>query len=405
MGPVTGYDVERLRARMPALADGTAFFDGPGGTQTPDLVAQAIAGALTGGLSNRGRVTEAERRADDLTAAARLAAADLLGAEAEGIVFSRSMTEVTFMVARTLSRQWGEGDEVVVTTLDHDANVRPWVTYAERSGAAVRWARFDAQTGELPAARVLAQVTDATQVVAVTGASNLLGTMPDIAAISAGLAGSSTLLYVDGVHLTPHAYVDIRALGADFYACSPYKFLGPHLGILAASPALLESMHPDKLLPSTQQVPERFELGTLPYELLAGVTAAVDMLADLVPGDEAVLSRRTRIERSMRELAAYEAGLHERLVAGLDALPGIRRFSRAERRTPTELVELDGRESADVAQRLAAHGINAPAGSFYAHEAAQELGLGARGALRIGLAPYTSADEVDRLVEALGEPA
>lgn len=398
---MTAFDVERLRARMPALASGTAFFDGPGGTQTPDLVADAVAGALTGGLSNRGRLTESERRADDITHGARLAAADLLGADPDGIVFSRSMTEVTFMVARTLARRWSEGDEVVVTNLDHDANVRPWVAYAERAGAAVRWARFDADTGELPAERVLEQVTDATRVVAVTGASNLLGTRPNVAAIAAGLDGSGALLYVDGVHLTPHAPVDVRALGADFYACSPYKFLGPHLGVLAASPALLETLHPDKLRPSTEQVPERFELGTLPYELLAGVTAAVDVLADLVPGDEGVFSRRERIVRSMTALAAYEDDLHERLVAGLDALESVRRFGHAARRTPTELFEIDGFGSDVVSRALAERGVNAPSGSFYAIEASDWLGLGAPGAVRAGIAPYTSAEDVDRLLEGV----
>jgi cysteine desulfurase family protein (TIGR01976 family) len=398
---VTGFDVGRLRARMPALASGTAFFDGPGGTQTPDLVADAIASALTGGLSNRGRLTESERRADDITVAARLAAADLLGAEADGIVFSRSMTEVTFMVARTLARGWSEGDEVVVTNLDHDANVRPWVAHAERTGATVRWARFDAETGELPAARVLEKVTDATRVVAVTGASNLLGTRPDIAAIAAGLAGSDALLYVDGVHLTPHAPVDARALGADFYACSPYKFLGPHLGILAASPALLETLHPDKLRPSTDRVPERFELGTLPYELLAGVTAAVDVLADLVAGDEAALSRRERLVRSMTALAAYEDDLHGRLVSGLDTIAGVRRFGHAARRTPTELFEVGSLGSDTVSRSLAERGVNAPAGSFYAIEAADWLGLGAPGAVRAGIAPYTSVEDVDRLLEGV----
>lgn len=402
---MTDYDVERLRARMPALADGTSYFDGPGGTQTPDLVAQAIASALTGGLSNRGRVTAAERHADDLTMAARLAMADLLGAVPEGIVFSRSATEATFMVARTLARGWSEGDEVVVTNLDHDANVRPWVTYAERSGADVRWARFDAQTGELPAAQVLDQVTGATRVVAVTGASNLLGTMPDIAAIAAGLAGSSALLFVDGVHLTPHAPVDLQALGVDFFTCSPYKFLGPHLGVLAASPALLESLRPDKLRPSTDQVPERFELGTLPYEFLAGVTAAVDVLADLVPGDEGVLSRRERILRSMSALAAYEEELHTRLVDGLDAIPGVRRFGHAVERTPTELFEVADVDSADVARALADRGVNAPAGSFYAIEAADWLGLGAPGAVRAGIAPYTSAGDVDRLLDVVASLA
>ena len=399
------YDVERIRARMPALASGVAYFDGPGGTQTPDLVADAIARALTGGLSNRGRTTQAERNADDITAAARMAGADLLNADPRGIVFGRSMTALTFEVARTLAQDWGPGDEVIVTRLDHDANVRPWVTYAERTGATVRWAEFDPRTGVLTPEDVLSLVSDATRIVAVTGASNLLGTRPDIAAIGRGLEDSDALFYVDGVHLTAHAPVDITEIGADFYACSPYKFLGPHLGMLAASPALLESMHPDKLRPSTEEVPERFELGTLPYELLAGVTAAVDVLADLVPGDEESMTRRERLVRSMVALEAYEDALRDRLRAGLEDIAGVHLYGHAPRRTPTELFSVDGVPSAEVYRALAERGVNAPAGSFYAIEASEWIGLGSSGAVRAGMAPYTSAADVDRLVAGVQEIA
>lgn len=399
------YDVDRIRARIPALADGTAYFDGPGGTQTPDLVADAIAEALKAGLSNRGRVTAAERNADDITVSARLAGADLVNQDPGGVVFGRSMTELTFQVARTLARNWAPGDEVVVTRLDHDGNVRPWVTYAERSGATLRWAEFDPETGTMTVDDVLSQVTDATRVVAVTGASNLLGTRPDIAAIGAALASSDAMFYVDGVHLTAHAAIDMQAIGADFYVCSPYKFLGPHLGMLAASPALLETLHPDKLRPATEQVPERFELGTLPYELLAGVTAAIDVLADLVPGDEGTLSRRERIVRSMTALEEYEDDLHARMRSGLESIPGVRCYNHAPLRTPTELFSVDGVPSVEVYRGLAERGVNAPAGSFYAIEAAEWIGLGALGAVRAGLAPYTNADDVDRLLSGIAEIA
>ena len=399
------YDVDRLRARIPALADGTAYFDGPGGSQTPDLVADAIAAALKSGLSNRGRTTQAERNADDITVGARMAGADLVNADPSGIVFGRSMTELTFQVARTLAQEWGPGDEVVVTRLDHDGNVRPWVTYAERAGATVRWAEFDPSTGEMTPDDVLSLVNDSTRLVAVTGASNLLGTRPDVAAIGAALADAEALLYVDGVHLTPHAPIDMRALGADFYVCSPYKFLGPHLGMLAASPALLETMRPDKLRPSSDQVPERFELGTLPYEMLAGVTAAIDVLADLVPGDEDELTRRDRILRSMAALEEYEDGLGGRMRAGLEAIDGVHLYGHAPLRTPTELFTVDRVEPDDVYRGLAVRGVNAPAGSFYAIEASEWLGLGSRGAVRAGLAPYTNAADVDRLLAGVAEIA
>jgi cysteine desulfurase family protein (TIGR01976 family) len=395
------YDVDRIRARIPALADGTAYFDGPGGSQTPDVVAEAIADALTHGLSNRGWRTAAERNADGITLAARLAGADLVNADASGIVFGRSMTELTFMVARTLAKGWGPGDEVIVTRLDHDGNIRPWVTYAEQSGATVKWAPFDPQTGTLAVDDVASLLTDNTRLVAVTGASNLLGTRPDLAAIGEAVAKTDALFYVDGVHLTAHATIDMEAFGADFFVCSPYKFLGPHLGMLAASHALLETLHPDKLRPATEDVPERFELGTLPYELLAGVTAAIDMLADLVPGDEGQMSRRSRLVRSMNALEEYEDDLHARMRTGLESIPGVRCYGHAPLRTPTELFSIDGVESPDVYRQLAERKVNAPAGSFYALEASEWIGLGASGAVRAGLAPYTNAEDVDRLLEGV----
>ena len=399
------YDVDRIRARIPALADGTAYFDGPGGTQTPDIVADAVAAAMTSGISNRGRITRAERNADDITVGARLAGADLVNAHPAGIVFGRSMTEITFQVARTLAQEWGPGDEIVVTRLDHDGNIRPWVTYAERAGATVRWAGFDPRTGTLTVDDVLSLVNDSTRLVAVSGASNLLGTRPDIAAVGEALGDSDALYYVDGVHLTAHAPIDMEAIGADFFVCSAYKFLGPHIGMLAASPALLETLHPDKLRPSTEQVPERFELGTLPYELLAGVTAAIDVLADLVPGDEGVRSRRERLVRSMTALEEYEAVLHGRLRSGLESVPGVHLHSHAPLRTPTELFTVDRVASVDVYRGLAARGVNAPAGSFYAIEPAEWIGLGAPGAVRAGLAPYSTAEDVDRLLAGVAEIA
>ncbi len=395
------YDVDRIRARIPALAGGVAYFDGPGGTQTPDLVAAAIASALTSPLSNRARVTGAEINADDITLAARQAGADLVNGDPRGIAFGRSMTDITFDIARTLAQGWGPGDEIVVTRLDHDGNVRPWVTYAQRSGATLRWVDFDKATGVLALEDVTKLLNENTRLVAITGASNLLGTRPDLVAIGKAVHQTPALFYVDGVHLTAHAPVDMQAIGADFYVCSPYKFLGPHIGMLAASPALLETLHPDKLRPSTESVPDRLELGTLPYELLAGITAAVDVLADLVPGDEAKMSRRDRIVRSMAALESYEDELHVYLRAGLESVPGIRLYCHAPHRTPTELFSIDGVDSEKIYVTLSALGVNAPASSFYAIEAADWIGLGEPGAVRVGLAPYTSHDDVDRLIAGL----
>jgi cysteine desulfurase family protein (TIGR01976 family) len=392
------YDVPAVRAQFPALRSGTAHFDGPGGTQVPEPVARAVAETLTSSIANRGRVTAAERLADDVVVGARAAVADLLGADPRGVVFGRSATQLTFDLARTLAAGWGPGDEVVVSRLDHDANVRPWVHAAEAVGATVRWVAFDPATGELTVDDVAEVLTERTKLVAVTGASNLIGTRPPVAEIAALVHGAGALLAVDGVHLTAHVAVDARALGADFFTCSPYKFLGPHCGVLAADPGLLETLAPAKLLPSSDAVPERFELGTLPYELLAGTTAAVDFLAGLAESDG---TRRERLLAAMRALETHEDGLREHLEAGLAELPGVRLWSRAALRTPTLLLTFDGHPAADAFRFLAERGVNAPAGHFYAIEASRWLGLGDTGGLRVGLAPYTDADDVDRLLAGL----
>jgi cysteine desulfurase family protein (TIGR01976 family) len=383
------------------LKAGAAHFDGPGGSQVPEPVARAVADTLTSPIANRGRVTAAERLADDTVLESRAAVGELLGVDPRGVVFGRSATQLTFDLARTLAAGWGPGDEVVVSRLDHDANVRPWVIAAEAAGATVRWIGFDAATGELTADDVSAVLGDRTRLVAVTGASNLLGTRPPVAAIAERVHAAGALLAVDGVHLTAHAPVDVAALGADFFTCSPYKFLGPHCGVLAAAPALLESLAPAKLLPSSNEVPERFELGTLPYELLAGTTAAVDFLAGLAPGDAG--DRRGRVLASMAAVEAYEDGLRAELEAGLAELPGVSLWSRAAHRTPTLLLTFDGRDAADAYRFLAERGVNAPAGSFYALEPSRWLGLGDAGGLRVGLAPYSDADDVERLLTGLRE--
>ena len=402
MSPVTtsGYDIAAVRSCFPALAGGTAFFDGPGGSQVPEAVGDAVRATLVGPISNRGQVTAAERRADDVVLGARRAVGDLLGADPRGVVFGRSMTALTFDLARTLARTWSAGDEVVVSRLDHDANVRPWVLAAEAVGATVRWIDFDPVSTELTPADVTAVLGARTRLVAVTGASNLVGTRPDLPAIADLVHTAGALLFVDGVHLTAHTGVDLAATGADVYVCSPYKFLGPHCGVLAAAPALLESLRPHKLLPSTDQVPERYELGTLPYELLAGTTAAVDFLADLAgTGGE----RRARLTESMAAVEEHEDRLRSRLEEGLLALPGLTIWSRAARRTPTLLLTFEGRDPVGAYTFLAARGVNAPAGTFYAYEPARRLGLAEQGGLRVGLAPYTDDEDVDRLLAGLAD--
>ncbi len=396
------FDVAAVRAHFPALQSGTAFFDGPGGTQTPDVVAQAMYDLMTRPLSNRWSVTEAERNAEEAVQGARSALADLLGADPAGIIFGRSMSQLTFDLARTMAKRWGPGDEVIVSRLDHDSNIRSWVIAAEAVGATVKWAEFDPLTGELDPAVIGDLLTDRTKIVAVTAASNLIGTMPNIRAIADLVHQTNAWLYVDGVHYTAHALVDFVGLGADFYGCSPYKFLGPHCGVVAGKVELLERLTPDKLLPATNDVPEKFELGTLPYELMAGTTAAIDFLADLVPtGQVNTASRRERLTTSITTLEHHEDQLRERIETSIRELPGATIHSRATRRTPTLLVTFAGHNAEDLYHHLARVGVNAPAGSFYALEASRALGLGDDGGLRIGLAPYNNNDDVDRLIAGL----
>ncbi|HEY0470151.1 MAG TPA: cysteine desulfurase-like protein [Kribbella sp.] len=396
MAGMGAFEVDAVRKQFPALNEGAAHFDGPGGSQTPQVVADVVSSTMTSALANRGRLTPAERRADGIVVGARQAMADLLGTDPRGIVFGRSMTQLTYDFARTLAKDWGPGDEIVVTRLDHDANVRPWVQAAAAAGATVRWLAFDPSTSELDDIAPL--LSSRTRLVAVTAASNLIGTRPDVAAIASTVHSAGALVYVDGVHLTAHAPVD--AGFADFYACSPYKFFGPHCGVLSASPALLEGLRPDKLLPATDVVPERFEFGTLPYELLAGTTAAVDFLAGLGGTGE---NRRERLLSSLALLESYEDELRVELESRLAAIDGVTLYGKAQRRTPTLLFSVAGLDSSEVAARLAEAGVNAPAGSFYALEASRHLGLGDTGAVRVGLAPYTNQSDVNRLIEAVGE--
>jgi cysteine desulfurase family protein (TIGR01976 family) len=397
-----GYDVARIRSLFPSLESGWAHFDGPGGTQTPRAVGDAVASVLTGPLSNRGTIGESEERAEAAVHGFRLAMADLLNAHPRGIVHGRSATQLVYDFSRHLSRDWGAADEVVVTRLDHDANVRPWVQAAERAGATVRWADFDPETGELPTEAVTALLSERTRIVAVTGASNLIGTRPDVPTIAAVAHDAGAKVFVDGVHLTAHDLPDVEELGSDFFVCSPYKFLGPHCGVLAARPGLLETITPDKLLPATNAVPERFEFGTLPYELLAGATAAVDVLSGLDPdAAEAAESRRERLAASYAALHEHEEALRAQLEQGLAALPGATIRSRAAHRTPTLLATFEGHAASALTRSLAERRVLAPSGNFYALEASRHLGLGEVGGLRMGLAPYTDASDVERLLDGL----
>jgi cysteine desulfurase family protein (TIGR01976 family) len=393
-------DVAALRDHFPALRSGIAHFDGPGGSQTPRQVGAAIAATLTGPLSNRGHAVASEANAEAAIARFREAYADLLGVAPDGIVYGRSATQITYDMSRALAKQWRPGDEVVVTRLDHDCNVRPWIQAAEAAGAVVRWIDFDPSTSEIDSASVRAAIGERTRLVAVTAASNLLGTKPPVRAIVDAAHAVGALVYVDGVHYAAHEFVDVGALGADLFVCSPYKVLGPHCGVLAAAPELLASMWPDKLLPSTDAVPERFELGTLPYEVMAGAAAAVDFLAGIAPGT--AVGRRPRLRASLHAVDEHELRLRRALEAGLAELgPDVVIHSRAADRTPTLLLTLPGRRTWDAYEFLAGLDVLAPAGSFYAYEPFRRLSLDDENGLRLGVAPYTDDSDVARVLDGL----
>ena len=396
------YNVEKIRAHFPALKSGLAFFDGPGGSQVPTQVGAAIAAAITQPISNRSVTTLSERNAEEIVIGFRQAVADLINADAGGVVYGRSWTQITYDFSRTLAKTWKAGDEIIVTNLDHDSNIRPWVQAAEAVGVVVRWAKFDTTTGELPTSAISELLNEKTRLVAVTGAGNTLGTRPDIQEISQAVHKTKALLYVDGVHLTPHAVIDMQAMGADFFGFSFYKLFGPHCAAIAAKPELLKTLNNEKLLPSTSNVPERFEFGTLPYELMAGCTATIDYIANMVEGAG---SRRERIINSMSAAEKYEETLFEYMESEIKAIPGVTLYGHAKKRTPTLYFNLKGVEAADVYKHLANVQVNAPAGNFYALEVSRALGLGDTGAVRAGLAPYSTTKDVDRLIAGLHQLA
>jgi cysteine desulfurase family protein (TIGR01976 family) len=396
------FDVAAVRAGYPALADGYAYLDGAAGTQVPAAVIEAMSRVQAAGLSNAGGTFPASKRADEITEECRAAVAAVTGGDPDGVILGPNMTTLTYRLAGALARTWRPGDEVIVSQLDHDANVRPWVQAAERAGAVVRWAEVDPSTGELPASQYAGLIGARTRLVAVTAASNLIGTRPDVPAITALARAAGALSFVDGVHATPHGPVDMRALGADFYATSAYKWSGPHIGTIVAAPALLDTLRPDKLVPSPDEVPWRFEYGTPPFASFAGTTAAAHHLAGLAAGPEGSL--RERVLTSMAAVERYEQDLFAVLLAGLDSMPHVSTYGKAAARTATAYFNVAGRTPEQVAQYLADRRINVWNGDNYAWELTGALGLReSGGAVRAGLVHYNDASDVGRLLTAVAE--
>ena len=398
------FDVARVRAAYPALRDGYAYLDGAAGTQVPEPVIEAIAQAYRDGIGNSGGLFPASARSDAIVDGARQAVADLVGGQADGVVFGPNMTTLTYRFAQALSATWEPGDEIVVSMLDHDANVRPWVQAAARARVGVRWAEVDPATGQLPADQYDELLNERTKLVAVTAASNILGIRPDVAAITAKAHGVGALTYVDGVHATPHGPTSMTELGADFYANSAYKWSGPHLGAVVADPALLETLRPDKLMPSDDSVPHRFEIGTAAFADLAGLTAAVDHLASL--DSSATGDRRARVLASLAAAEAHELDLFSTLLRGLEKLPGVTTYGQAPRRTATAYFTVAGHSPQQVAEHLAAQRINVWNGHCYAWELTAALGIRDDGsAVRAGLVHYNDHTDVERLLAAVAQLA
>jgi cysteine desulfurase family protein (TIGR01976 family) len=393
---------DSIRSAFPGLLDGVVPLDGAAGTLMPDEVIDAVTDALRFSMANVGGAFDASVRSGEAMLGARRAIADLVGGAEQGVVFGPNMTTLTFRLADTLASAWGPGDEVVVTALDHDANVRPWVLAAERSGALARFAEFDVATGELDPDAFDGVIGERTRLVAVTAASNAIGSRPDVRAIADRAHAAGSLVYVDGVHSTPHVRTDMTALGADFYACSSYKFFGPHAGCVVADPGLLERLHPLKLAPSSDLVPARFEWGTPSFEQLAGVAASVDWISGLTG---AAGSRRARLVAAFDAIEQRLGGLLTRIVSGLGAIDRVTLLGAPARRTSTVSFVVSGCTPREIARELARRGICVWDGDNYAFELMRRFGLSDTGAVRASLVIYNDESDVDALVDAVAEIA
>jgi cysteine desulfurase family protein (TIGR01976 family) len=380
------FDVSAVRARFSALQRELAFFDGPGGTQVPDEVIEAIATYLRESNANVSGPYETSRRTERLVADARLGAAAFLGCSADEVIFGANMTTLNFAVSRAAAREWREGDEIVVTRLDHDANVSPWLELAHDLGLVVRFADIREDT-TLDLDDLAAQLTERTRVVAFPWASNAVGTLVDVVRVAELAHEAGALAWVDAVHYAPHGPIDVVAAGADVLICSPYKYFGPHLGLAYARAELLERWRPYKVRPaSNKPLGHRYETGTLPHELLAGFVAAVDYVGSI--GWDAIV--------------AHERELGERFLRGLPERCRLYGLATMDGRVPTFALTVDGIAPDEVARRLGERQLAVWHGNYYAVEVMKRLGLeDSGGAVRAGIVHYNTADEVDRLLAEL----
>jgi cysteine desulfurase family protein (TIGR01976 family) len=428
-------DLSYVRSQFPSLAQTVnghpaAFLDGPGGTQVPQRVIDAIADYLRRDNANTGGAYGTSRRTDAMIAEARSAMADFLHCGADEVIFGPNMTTLTFAMSRAIGRELKPGDEIVVTRLDHDANVSSWLAMAEDlqkedRGVTVRWAEIHDQDCTLDMADLASKINPKTKLVAAGYASNAVGTINPVKEIVRLAHSAGALAYIDAVHYGPHGLIDVAALDCDFLACSTYKFFGPHMGVLFGKREHLTRLRPYKVRPNTNAIPNRWEWGTLNHEGIAGIAACVEYFADLGrrtleswgngPGRPSsaarLITRRAAIEAAHQTIHEHERALLEKLIAGLLAIPhlkiyGITDPARFHERCATLAVRIDGHTPLELATQLGERGFFTWDGNYYALNLTEHLDVEKSGGfLRIGLVHYNTLDEVDRLLAALREIA
>lgn len=417
------FDLETIRSCFPALAETDSgrprvYFDNPAGTQVPQCVVDRMAHCLLHQNANLGGYFPTALLADEVVAGARLAMADMLNAESpDEIIFGQNMTTMTLHIARSIGRQLSAGDEIILSRMDHDANVTPWTLLARDLDLRVRWLEFDRDSFEFDLSQLDTLLTDKTKLVCVGGASNLIGTINDVAEISRRAREAGAWSYIDAVQSVPHVATDVRAIGCDFLVCSAYKFFGPHQGILWGRRAVLEQLEPYKVRPAPDELPWCFETGTQSHEGIAGIAAVVDyfawigesMATDFYDNYAAFDGRKKFVHAAMDCLFNYERSLADALIRGLQALPGVtvQGLSAADsldRRVPTVSFTHGTQNPADIAKALAAQNIFVWSGHNYALEAARALGIERRGgAVRVGPVHYNNTNEINVLLNSLAD--
>jgi len=410
----TALDLNWIRSQFPSLAEKVngypaAYLDGPGGTQVPQRVIDAISDYLKHSNANTNGAYATSHRTNEIIAGARSAMGDFLGCDPDEVVFGLNMTSLTYAMSRAIGRELGPGDEIVLTLLDHDANFAPWEALAER-GVTIRRVAINPADCTLDMNDLAGKINSHTKLVAVGYASNAVGTINNVKEVVRLAHAAGALAYIDAVHYAPHGPLDVRALDCDFLVCSSYKFFGPHMGVLYGKGEHLRRLRPYKLRANTNESPNRWEWGTLNHECIAGITACVDYVADIGRRvNPSISSRRPAILAAYGEIVKYERSLCERLVVGLRTIPesrlyGIADPGRFEHRCPTIAVRIDGHTPLELSTKLGERGLFTWDGNYYALNLTEQLDVEKDGGfLRMGLFHYNTVDEVDRLLVALRE--